>query len=94
MEKINFGLRKNFFLGLILLLIFIITERSLERVQKEKDNLDEKLQSLKIQIVEQQRKNQKLLDQITSQSDDEAVMLILKKELGVLSEGEVKVLFK
>lgn len=94
MEKINFGLRKNFFLGLILLLIFIITERSLERVQKEKDNLDEKLQAIKIQIAEQQRKNQKLLDQITSQSDDEAVMLILKKELGLLSEGEVKVLFK
>lgn len=82
--------------GSSLCLIFfvaIITERALKRVHDEKISLSAHLSHLKKEKGFAMEKNEKLIKQINSQSDPAWIELVLKKELGLVPEGETKVLF-
>jgi hypothetical protein len=71
----------------------IITERSLKKVHDEGLILESQLQTLlnRRQMAIQQQN--KLKQQLNSQSDPAWIEIVLKRELGLIPEGQIKVLF-
>lgn len=86
---------KHLILPLILLLLCsIVTERSLKKIALEKEALDGALSSL-LQEKNAALETQKMLQlTINSQSDPAWIELVLFRELGLVSEGDTKILFK
>lgn len=79
---------------ILLLLCAIVTERSLKKIALEKEALDQSLTAL---LAEKERalETQKELQlTINSQSDPAWIELVLFRELGLIPEGDTKILFK
>lgn len=71
----------------------IITEQALWKIRKEHTALQEQLVSLRSDMEAALKKQSKLKAQINSQSDIAWIELVLKRELGLIPEGQIKVLF-
>lgn len=71
----------------------MITERALKKVSDEHTHLLAKLTSLNMEKEEALALKEKLTQEINSQSDPSWIELVLKRELGLTPEGQIKVLF-
>lgn len=71
----------------------IATERALKRVRDEKAFLSATLTTLKEDQAKALVLQKRLNDQINSQSDPAWIELVLKRELGLSPEGQIKILF-
>ena len=78
---------------LIFLLGLIILEQSLKSLQKEQDQLRQQYRHLIQEKEKALALKNKLKLKINSQSDPAWVELTLKKRLGLVPEGQIKVLF-
>lgn len=88
----NYILNWGWFCGFILLTA-IVTERALKHVNELDTQLDIQLSSLIKEREEAIKLREQLQQQINSQSDPEWIELVLKRELGLVPEGQIKVLF-
>lgn len=78
---------------LCLIVLFMIHERSAKSRQDEFARLQEHLSQLQVQRQAALIHKEDLELQINSQSDPEWVELVLRKGLGLVPEGQVKVFF-
>lgn len=86
-------LRSWSWMFLFIALVAITTERALKRVREERNLLSTQLISLKEEKKVAMKVREKLTKQINSQSDPAWIELVLKRELGLVPEGQTKVLF-
>lgn len=82
------------FTFLFIALVMILTERALKQVKEEKAHLQGILEALKEEKEHLQKKQELLVLQVQSSSDPAWIELVLKKELGLIPEGQKKVVFK
>ena len=80
-------------LFIFIFLTAIVTENALLKLSKEHDVLASQLTQLEETRTMALETNQKLRAQINSQSDIAWIELVLKRELGLIPEGQTKVLF-
>ena len=71
----------------------ILLEFSLKKVEFEEKNLLNQLNGLKIKIEESRALQKYLTRQINSQSDPSWIEMVLKKELGMVPEDQIKIYF-
>lgn len=79
---------------LFISLAMIFTEKTLQQVKEEGAHLQALLESLKEEKVNQEKQHALLVLQTQSSSDPAWVELVLKRELGLIPEGQTKVIFK
>lgn len=79
---------------LFIFVVAISTERSLKKVRDEKEDLINKLEGLRQERAIAVASQTKLQEQVNSQSDPATVELALKRVLGLVPEGQIKVLFQ
>jgi hypothetical protein len=77
-----------------IMLVAVVTERSLHSVRLEKRTLQTKLTELERAKNAENELQQALALQVKSQSDPAWVEMVLIRELGLLPEGQRLVLFK
>lgn len=73
--------------------VFIVLEVSLKLMEENKDVLKQQLISIKENLAEASVRQEYLLRQINSQNDPAWIELVLKKELGLVPEGQQKIYF-
>ena len=71
-----------------------VLEKALQQLEKEVIHLDARYQELLTQKKEALNMQHQLTRQINSQNDPAWIELILKKNLGVVPEGQLKVFFE
>lgn len=71
----------------------IVLETSLKKVELEESALLNQLNGLKIKIEEAKTHQNYLTRQINSQSDPSWIEMVLKKELGMVPEDQIKIYF-
>lgn len=76
-----------------ILLVSFVMERSLKKLQDEKKFLVQKLEILKTDIEYAKNFQIQLKEEVNSQSDPAWIELVLKKELGLIPEGQIKIVF-
>lgn len=87
-------LLKNWgFTFLTISVTFITLEVSLKQLEEQGNFLERQLTELKGKIKEGLLRQENLKRQINSQSDPAWVEMVLKKELGLVPEGQIKVYF-
>jgi hypothetical protein len=79
---------------LFISLVMIVTERALKEVKDEEAHLKSHLEALKEEKNLKEKQNALLVLQIQSSSDPAWIELVLKRELGLIPEGQTKVVFK
>lgn len=77
----------------IISLVGVLLETALKKLDEEKAGLQAQLLSLQNAIQEAEVKQRNLIRQINSQSDPAWVELLLKRELGLVPEGQKKIHF-
>lgn len=85
---------KSWWVILFALFCHMLYEQGLKKRDREFAKLYSQLQELKTQKKEALSLQENLILQVNSQSDPEWVELILMKGLGVVPEGDIKILFK
>ncbi len=73
--------------------VFFILEISLKQLENEGEILEKQLASLKLELKNVVAEKEYLTRQINSQSDPAWIEMVLKKELGLVPEGQVKIYF-
>lgn len=73
--------------------VLIIAERTLKTVKDEGAGLKMQLQALQGEKIKSEKHQALLIQQINSQSDPAWIELVLKRELGLIPEGQKKVVF-
>lgn len=86
-------MRRFIFPFIFIAFVLISTESALKNVRVEKNRLQVKLDQLQLEKEKALATQKVLLKQMNSQSDPAWIELVLKRELGVIPEGETKVLF-
>lgn len=82
------------FTFLFISMVMIFTEKALRQVKDEVVHLQSLLQGLEEEMVYQERRHTLLVLQAHSSSDPAWLELVLKRELGLIPEGQTKVVFK
>lgn len=72
---------------------FIILEFSLKQLENNRSVLEKQLIALKDNIKEEENHQIYLKRQIKSQNDPAWIELILKRDLGLVPEGQIKIYF-
>ena len=85
---------KSWWVILILLLCFAFSEQQTHKRHQVSAQLSSQMNELKREKVIAQERHNRLLMEIKSQSDPAWIELVLMKELGLVPEGQTKVLFK
>lgn len=73
--------------------VFVVLEMSLNQLEKEAGLLEKQLAGLKIELKNVETEKEYLTRQINSQSDPAWIEMVMKKELGLVPEGQVKIYF-
>lgn len=83
-----------FFLSFLFIsLVAVMTEQTVHSLLVQYRALDAHLERIKEQLKEEQQLQAALLQEQNSQSDPAWVELVLKRELGLVSEKETKIIF-
>lgn len=72
---------------------FVILEISLKQLENEGMLLEMQLVDLKAELKDGEIQKEYLTRQINSQSDPAWIEMVMKKELGLVPEGQVKIYF-
>jgi len=80
--------------ALFTLFCYTVLEQGLGKVNTEYSKLNDQLVKIQTEKIKAFAKQEDLLLQVNSQSDPAWVELLLMKGLGVVPEGQIKVLFK
>ena len=72
---------------------FALLEFSLKNLETETEALQKKWSALKMELKSLETKKEYLTRQINSQSDPAWIEMVMKKELGLVPEGQVKIYF-
>lgn len=72
---------------------FVVLEISLKQLEKEGEVLKKQLIDLKSELKMLETQKEYLTRQINSQSDPAWIEMVMKKELGLVPEGQVKIYF-
>jgi hypothetical protein len=72
---------------------FVVLEISLKQLEKEGEVLEKQWLDLKMELKSVEIQNEYLTRQINSQSDPAWIEMVMKKELGLVPEGQVKIYF-
>lgn len=78
----------------LLFLIAIVTEKALKSVRVDRELLAEQLIALEHEKKLEEAKQKKLKRILQSHSDPAWIELVLIRELGLLPEGQIKLIFK
>lgn len=73
--------------------VFVVLEFSLKQLEKEGEGLEKQLVDLKSELKMLEDQKEYLSRQINSQSDPSWIEMVMKKELGLVPEGQVKIYF-
>lgn len=92
-ENLEKGFLKSWWMILFCVLCYLLYEQGLKQIDSDYAKLDEQRQELEMQKEKAVSLNQSLQLQVNSQSDPAWVELTLMKVLGVVPEGQTKVLF-
>jgi hypothetical protein len=79
---------------LFIFMVMIVTERALRNVQDEGTHLKALLGALREEKQTVEKHHALLVLQFNSSSDPAWIELVLKRELGLIPEGQTKVVFK
>lgn len=72
---------------------FVILELSLKQLESEGAMLEKQLVDLRLELKDAEAQKEYLTRQINSQSDPAWIEMVMKKELGLVPEGQVKIYF-
>lgn len=72
---------------------FITLEVAIKNVEEERINLINELENLKIALEKVKKDQIDLARQVNSQNDPAWIEIVLKKELGLVPEGQKKIYF-
>lgn len=79
---------------LFISLVMIFTEGALKDVKDERAHLQTFLETLKEERQSQEKHHALLVLQVGSSSDPAWIELVLKRELGLIPEGQTKVVYE
>lgn len=85
---------KSWWVALFSILCFLYYEQSQRQRISQYEELNQRFLELKLSYENAKALKTKLKQEINSQSDPAWVELILKRELGVIAEGETKFYFR
>lgn len=85
---------KSWWTLLFFFLLFFIYDQASHKREREENKLRDKLEEIRLEKQHALERQKDLQIRIASQNDPSSIELILMKELGLVPEGETKILFK
>ena len=85
---------KNWWVGAFILMAWAIYIQAIHKKNRLVDTLQERVNTLTKAKIEAMEEKKELVLRMQSQEDPEWIELVLKEKLGVVAEGELKVVFE
>jgi Tfp pilus assembly protein PilN len=93
LQKIEKILYQHWWFFLILFLFFVVYRVAIKKKQDEISFLTSRIQELQVQKEQKTQQKEDLISRIEAQNDPAWIEQVLKKEIGVVPDGQMKVHF-
>lgn len=92
-KKIEFALIKSWWVAFFILGVFFVYERCINSLDEKLASLQNQIKELSVNIDNEKKKQMNMLLELDSHKDPRWIEMTLIKGLGLVPEGQIKIVF-